>query len=249
LYFWKYWRDTRTQFIGSLIALPALCILFTFIAVKVGDPDAMRKAAPPSSIIRAWSTTTEIIVGGWASIFTLIWGLLLGAASLGEEFKEKTADFLLVRPRARRYWAWMGWWAGVCELTVLAIASVGATFATLVFLTGRVQTWLPLAIILPLALGGAVAFGLTYFMALVARNGRQGLSYGIGLLFIDLLLPAAVYYYWHVDFPSVLGFMMSACKWCGGGPGAFPGGSLALWIAVALAFPFAAQLLLERAEV
>jgi hypothetical protein len=249
MYFWKYWRDTRTQFIGSLIALPALCILFTVVAVKVGDPDAMRKAAPPLSVIRAWSTTTEIIVGGWASIFTLIWGLVLGAASLGEEFKEKTADFLLVRPRDRSYWAWMGWLAGVCELGVMVVAAVGATFATLIYLSGRVQMWLLLATILPLALGGAVAYGLTYFMALVARSGRQGLSYGIGLLVIDLLLPAAVYYYWNVNFPSVLGFMMSACKWCGGTSGGFPGGSLILWIVVALAFPFAAQLLLERAEV
>jgi len=247
MYFWKYWRDTRTQFIGSLIVLPALCILFTVVAVKATGPDAILKGAP--SFAHAWSTTTEIVVGGWASIFTLIWGLLLGAASLGEEFKEKTMDFLLVRPRDRSYWAWMGWLAGVCELSVMVVLAVATTFATLIYLTGRVQTWLLLATILPLALGGAVAYGVTYFMALLARNGRQGQSYGIGLLVIDLLLPAAVYYYWHVSFPSVLGFMMSACKWCGSGPGAFPAGSLVLWIAVALAFPFAAQLLLERAEV
>jgi hypothetical protein len=131
----------------------------------------------------------------------------------------------------------------------MVVVAVAATFATLVFLTGHVQTWWALATILPLALGGAVAYGLTYFMALVARSGRQGLSYSLGILVIDLLLPAAASYYWNVNFPSVLGFMMATCKWATSASEAFPAGALVLWAAIALAFPFAAQLLLERAEV
>jgi len=247
MYFWKCWRCTRTHFIGSLIALPALCVLFTSIFVRFGDPDAMRKAASPS-VIRAWSATTEIILGGWASFFTLMWGLILGASSLGEEFKERTADFLLVRPRHRRYWVWTGWSVGVSELTVMVFLAVGATFGTLLYLTGHVQSWWPLAMTLPLAVGGAVAYGLTYFTTLVVRSGRQGLSYGVGILFINILLPPATSYYWNVNFPSVLGFMMATCKGATSASEAFPAGSLVLWTAIALAFPFAAQLLLERAE-
>jgi hypothetical protein len=100
-----------------------------------------------------------------------------------------------------------------------------------------------------LALGGAVAYGLTYFMTLVARNGQQGLSYGFGILFIDLMLPVAAIYYPNLHLPSVLGFMAGACQWFAGATRAFPAGSLVLWTAIALAFPFAAHLLLERAEV
>ena len=249
MYFWKCWRDSRTLFIDSLIALPALCIIFTVIAVKLGDPDAMRKATPPS-VFQAWSTTTEVVLGGWASLFTLMWGLVLGASSLGEEFKEKTLDFLLVRPRRRRYWVWAGWSVGVCELSAMVLLTVGATFGTLTYLTGHVQTWWPLTTTLPLALGGAVVYGLTYFMTLVARSGRQGLSYGIGILFINLLLPPAVDYYWKTEFHySIFGFMMAACRWVTRASGAFPAGSLVLWVVIALAFPFAAQLVLERAEV
>jgi ABC-type transport system involved in multi-copper enzyme maturation permease subunit len=248
MYLWKCWRDGRTRFIGSVIALPVLFAFVTFIAVKLGDPDAMQKGASPS-VVRAWSTTTEVVFESCASIFTLIWGLMLGAASLGEEFKEKTADFLLVRPRRRRYWAWMGWWAGVCELSVMVGLAVGATFGTVVYLTGHVQTWWPLATILPLALGGTLAYGLTYLMALVARSGRQGLNYGIGILFIYLLLPTVVSHYWNVDLPSIWGFMTAACKWFTTASGAFPVGALLLWTVVALAFPFAAQLVLERREV
>jgi ABC-type transport system involved in multi-copper enzyme maturation permease subunit len=248
MYFWKCWRDNRTHFIVSLIALPALCVFFTVIAVRLGDPDAVRKGTPPS-VIQAWSTTTEFILGGWASVFTLMWGLVLGASGLGEEFKERTADFLLVRPRRRRFWVWAGWSVGVTELSVMVFLAVGATFGTLTYMTGHVHTWRPLATTLPLAIGGTVVYGLTYFMTIVARSGRQGLSYGIGILFIDLLLPSAVSYYWNVNLPSILGFMMGACKWVTSPTAVFPVGGLVLWTLVALAFPVAAQLVLERAEV
>jgi hypothetical protein len=132
----------------------------------------------------------------------------------------------------------------------MAFLAAAATFGTLIYLTGHVQTWWPLATAVPLALGGAVAYGLTYFMTVVARNGLKGLSCGFAIFFIDLLLPvAASYYYPNVNLPSVLRFMLAACQWVAGAPKAFPTGALILWTAIASAFPFAAQLVLERAEV
>jgi ABC-type transport system involved in multi-copper enzyme maturation permease subunit len=172
----------------------------------------------------------------------------MGASGPGEEFKERTADFLLVRPRRRAYWVWTGWSVGVLELGVMAFLTVATTFGTLTYLTGHVQTWWPLATVVPLALGGAVAYGLTYFMTVVARNALQGLTCGFAIFFIDLLLPAAASYYRNVNLPSVFKFMLSACQWVAGTPRAFPTGSLVLWTVIALAFPFAAQLVLERAE-
>lgn len=248
MYLWKCWRDTRAHFIGSLLALPALCVLFTVLYVKLGDPDALRKGTP-TSLAQAWSTVTEFVLGGWAGFFALSWGLVLGSGGLGEEFKERTADFLLVRPRRRRYWVWMGWLVGVCEISAMVILAVAATFGTLVYSTGHLYTWRPLATILPLAVGGSVVYGMTCFMTLIARSGRQGLSYGIGILFIDLLLPAAVYYYWSVNFPSVLGFMMTASHWVTSASWAFPTTALILWSLISLAFPLATQWMLERAEV
>jgi ABC-type transport system involved in multi-copper enzyme maturation permease subunit len=206
-------------------------------------------AAPPSSVSQTWSHATSFVLGGVASLFTLLCGLVMGASGPGEEFKERTADFLLVRPRRRSYWIWTGWFVGVLELSAMVFLAGATTFGTLIYLTGHVQTWRPLATAVPLAIGGAVAYGLTYFMTVVARNGQQGLTYGFGIFFINLLLPAAAIYYRNFHPPSVLEFMLGACKWVAGTSRAFPTGSLVLWIAVALAFPFAAQLLLERAEV
>jgi ABC-type transport system involved in multi-copper enzyme maturation permease subunit len=173
----------------------------------------------------------------------------LGASGVGEEFKERTADFLLTQPRPRRYWIWTGWSVGVSELAVMACLAVGATFGTLTYLTGYVYTWRLLAATLPLIVGGVAVYGLAYFMTVVARHGRQGLSYSIGILFISLLLPFAVYYYWKVNFPSVLGFMIAGCNWVTSTKMAFPIGGLVLWTVIALVFPVAAQLVLERAEV
>jgi ABC-type transport system involved in multi-copper enzyme maturation permease subunit len=207
------------------------------------------RGGPPAAVTHAWSSATSKVLGGVASVFTLLFGLVMGASGPGEEFKERTADFLLVRPRRRSYWVWSWWSVGVLELSAMALLAAVTTFGTLTYLTGHVQTWWPLAAAVPLALGGAVAYGLTYLMTIVARNGREGLSYGFGILFIDLLLPAAAAYYRNVNLPSVLEFMYGACKWIAGTTRAFPAGSLLLWTAIALALPFAAQLLLERAEV
>jgi ABC-type transport system involved in multi-copper enzyme maturation permease subunit len=248
MYFWKCWRDSRSRFVVSVIILQALCVFFSYMEVNFAF-GAMR-GGPPSSVSQTWSHATSFVLGGVASLFTLLCGLVMGASGLGEEFKERTADFLLVRPRRRSYWVWTGWSVGVLELSVMVFLAAATTFGTLTCLTGHLQTWWPLATAMPLALGGAVAYGLTYFMTVVARNGLQGLSYGFVIFFIDLLLPvAASYYYPNVNLPSVLGFMLAACQWVAGAPKAFPTGSLVLWTAIALAFPFAAQLVLERAEV
>ncbi len=242
MYVWKCWRDSRSNFIVRVIALPALCVSLACMEVKF-------HFGPSPSVSQTWSFVTSFVLGGVGSLFTLLWGLAMGASGLGEEFKERTADFLLVRPRRRAYWVWTGWMVGVLELSVMVFLTVATTLGTLIFLTGHLPTWRPLATAVPLALGGVVAYGLTYFMTVVARDGRVGLSYGFGILFIDLMLPVAAEYYHNVNFPSVLGFMYGACKWVAGATRAFPTGSLVLWTAIALALPFAAQLLLERAEV
>lgn len=248
MYAWKCWRDGRGRVIIYLIALPVICVFFTYINIGFNKNQALARSFAPN-VAHAWANNCAFVLGSCASLFTLIWALFLGASSLGEEFKEKTAEFLLVRPRPRSYWVWMGWSVGVGEISVTVFAAVAATFGALACFTGHVPSWRPLAIALPLALGGAVIYGMTCFMTIVARSGREGLSYGLGILVIHLVLPIAVSYYWKVDVPSVLGFMIGASKWIVGIARDFPFGSLVLWTAVALVFPFASQLLLQRADV
>ena len=248
MYFWKCWRDSKTHFILRLIAVFAVCLLVTIIIAKVEGLTGAKKGSA-GLVLRTWSVASEGVLGICTSLFTLFTALTSGASGVGEEFKERTADFLLTQPRRRCYWIWTGWSVGVSELAVMVLLAVGATFGTLTYLTGYVYTWRLLAATLPLIVGGAAVYGLTYLMTVVARNGRQGFSYGIGILFISLLLPLAVYYYSKVNFPSVLDFMIAGCKWVTNPTTVFPVGGLVLWTVIALVFPVAAQLVLERAEV
>jgi len=221
-------------------------LFFTLIMVKTGG-----KNVNPllwKDIPQLWSRTTEFVLGAYGSLLTTIWALALGSASLGEEFQKGTAEFLLSRPRRRWYWVWIGWAAGVCEMAVAAFVVVGATLGTLAWFSGYVYTWRILAAALPITIGGAAIYGLAYFLTVVARSRGQGLSYSIGIMFIHILLPAAVQRYWHIHVPSIMEFMGHASKSIGTGSGPSHAGAYLGWTLVALAFPLATQLLVERAE-
>ena len=114
MYVWKCWRDTRSRFVTSVIALTALCVFLTYMEVRFGA--GVTRGGPPQAVTHAWSSVTRVVLGGVASLFTLFLGLLMGVSGPGEEFKERTADFLLVRPRPRSYWVWTSWSVGVLEL-------------------------------------------------------------------------------------------------------------------------------------
>jgi hypothetical protein len=122
------------------------------------------------------------------------------------------------------------------------------TFVALSFLSGYVYTWRLLATTLSLFVGAAAVYSLTFFLTVLARSGEHGVSYGLGILVIDLLLPIAGHF-WHVHLSSVGSFILAGCEWATSPTLAFPLGKLAIYTVVALAFPLAAQLILERAEV
>lgn len=248
MYFWKCWRESRAQFIAGLVVIVAICCSFAIPVAKFGSPEMVKAGVSPS-IAQVWSSVTRMILGAWGSMLILIFGLVLGSTGLGKEFDRRTVSFLFTRPRYRRYWVWTGWSAGVSELVVVALLGVGITSGLLVFLTGHFYTWRVLAVVPGLALGGAVAYGLTCFMAVVTRSGRQGLSYAIGILFVAIMVPGMARYFWNIDMPSLWNFMIAMCEWAAATAHSFPFGALILWTIVALAFPLAAQLLVERAEV
>jgi hypothetical protein len=245
MYFWKCWRDTRSRFIFFLIVVTAVCVFFTIILATRGGPNDVQTSA---GVLRLWPFAAKAVLGMFGSILTLLAALTLAVSGMGEEFKGQTLGFLLTRPRRRRYWVWTCWAVGVCELGGVVLFAVVATFVALRFLSGYVYTWRLLAATLPLFVGAVAVYSLTYLLTVLARNGEQGISYGMGILLVDLFLPLAGYY-WHVHLSSVMDFMVAGCEWAASPTLAFPLGKLVIYTVVALAFPLAAQLLLERAEV
>jgi hypothetical protein len=87
---------------------------------------------------------------------------------------------------------------------------------------------------------------------------RERLSHGFGILVVSLLLPLVELQLspllWRLShghalhLPSVLSVMWAGCEWVITSAGGFPTGTFVFYGLLALAFPFAAQLLLERAE-
>jgi ABC-type transport system involved in multi-copper enzyme maturation permease subunit len=238
MYFWKCWRDTRSRFIFFLIVITAVGVFFTVIL--------SRKDLPDRGVVYLWSEVATVL-GVLCSILALLAALSMAAPSIGQEFKEQTLGFLLTRPRRRRYWIWTCWAVGACELGLVIFVAVVATFGTVSFVSGRVYTWRLLVATLPMFTGAVAVYSLTYLLTVLARSIEQGISYGLGILIVDLCLPL-VGLYWHVHLSSVMSFMMAGCAWAASPKLAFPLGQLAIYAAVALAFPLAAQLVLERAE-
>jgi len=239
MYIWKCWGDTRSRFIFFLIVITAVGVFFTIILVPI---DVQK-----GSVVHLWSDVADVL-GVFCSILALLAALSLAAPSIGQEFKEQTLGFLLTRPRRRRYWIWTCWAVGVCELGVVIFIAVVATFGTLSFVSGRVYTWRLLVATLPMFIGTVAVYSLTYLLTVLTRSSEQGISYGMGILVIDLVIPL-VGLYWHVHLFSVMSFIIAGCRWAASPKLAFPLGQLAIYAAVALAFPLAAQLVLERAEV
>lgn len=257
MYFWKCWRDLRGRFIVFLTVLPMMVIFLAVVASIVSVSPAwksgthgwkfVRSVRGAGHIANAWDNTFRFGLEGSCSPLIVLAGLNLGAMGAGQEFEQGTIDFLLTRPRRRRYFIWAGWAFGALELLTIATLTVLAGFATLVYLTGAVYAWKLLGLVVPLFILGAVAFSLTYFLSTLARNTRTGFSLGLGLVLMSVLLPPAIGYWWPIHAPSLTDLFMAG-NWAMDARARFPVGSVVGWGVVAVVFGIAAQVFFERAE-
>lgn len=242
MYAWKWWRENRKRAITYLILLVGLAVLFAWNAsTQPLRPGDWAHQIPAAELWR-------IALIGFGSIIVAFAGLGLGASGVGEEFAQGTVEFLLTRPRRRRYFVWTGWATGLATLFTMIALAVLASFVTLVYVMKSAGNWKLLAIIVPLFVLGAVVYSLTYLMTALVKSGRKGLNLTLGLILIDLLLPVAVHMRWQIVLPSFVD-VLEASKWATV-PGAhFPLMVILGWSLVALVFPLATQFLFERAEV
>lgn len=255
MYVWKCWQDSRTRFIFFLILVLGCCVPFTILVARPGGFIDFQRGGPVSGVLHLWSRVATGVLGACVSLIALLAALVLAPLSIGEEYREQTLGFLFSRPRRRRYLAWVCWSVGACELLALISAAVIGTFAALTYVSGYVYTWRLLAATLPLFVGGVAVYSMTYLLTVLARNGEKAISYGMGILLINLFLPmveATLRHLWHVHavhLPSVLSLMWAGCEWVTSPIQTFPVGQLVFYVVLALAFPAIAQLILERREV
>ena len=227
MYVWKCWRDTRFFFlvflIGAAIVMPvaAVVCLGTGLIEEFG--------------VDAFQSTLGLILMAVA--------LGLGAIGAIHEFGDKTAQFLFSKPRSRAYFVWASWAVGASELLAVALVYFLAGWMTLAHYSknpfhsavfGSVTT----GQIVEDVITALYAYSITFSLTAVLRNGLKGLGASMGMVFGLPLFAIAVRWRWHINVPippdaiGSLSLMVSRI----------------IWMFVALFLVFAAQMIIERAE-
>ena len=248
MYAWKCWRETRWLFFGYLAGLLACgfgTVLFRILRYR--DPNlgwAVKWNWTPEAALGVWlETIGGLAGGGW--IVIIFAGLTLGAATVGDEFQQKTLEFLLTRPRGRRYFIWTNWLVGVFEVLAMCVAAGATTMLLLLLATRTLATWKIWAILPILFVTATVFFSLTYFLTTVVRSGREGSAYALATVLVYAAASLALERYGMKTLPAISNLLVAALK----PEEVYPLGALAGWMVVALAFPLVSQWIFERAEI
>lgn len=253
MYLWKYWRETRIVFGASLLAIAVLFVLILreHLVIDNRRPDQLFMVLPLSLYLQA----IPISFLGW----------LLGSFGVGRDLGERSGSYLFSRPKSRARFVWMDWGFGISQLLVIVVAINLALWFQIhrvlaaagepsnidfVFL-GKAM---PLGLIFCLTCCAAfllagLIFSLTYFSTVLIKSSK-GAMLAAGCLLGYLILGAMVKHYWPgFELPGLLlrEFQFSHHTFAGFAD--HLGLSMAIRAVIILLFPFAAQFVLEKADI
>jgi len=270
MYFWKFWQDTRRSvfiYLGALILSGMIWVLrASHIRKFFYLPPASNAALLPSfmpAIIASGSWRAELEITFYVTYMcALVMAFIIGGNGIGADIGKGTGDFLLTRPRSRRYFVWAGWTSGVVELFSVLLFTVLFVFASNWYVLHWQWNLVPspmhfalgygkfLDVPLMLAtifLSAGVMYGLTYFFSVVLRNGPRGIVWSLAIVLGYAFIAINLEIYKHISLP---GLMLSELAsqpikhWY-----LAPVTQAIGWTVVALAAPVAAQFALERSDV
>lgn len=249
MYLWKCWRESRLFFILSA----ALFVLLTANYLAVG----VFQDTDPAQIAVLGGITAFVMLG-----CLVVW--YFGQTGLGRHFNQNAGDFLLTRPRLRRFLVWSEWGFGISQAALL-IAITGISFyigghlpTIQVGHNGQMTTVTPasqlplLPVILLTALSLILLAGLlvslAQFFSFLLRNGGYGLTAGLAAIIIYLAGASYLARYRDIHLPNLFFVSFHAGEHS---ITLAPGFALQLLarIAVVLAFPLLTQLILERVDI
>ncbi len=274
MYFWKCWRDTRRAFsIYLILAVGGTLLWF------IGMNHALQHASvgtPPEEAL--WFL---VVSGGLAFglPFAAVMGLGLGSRSVGTEVGGEGGDFLMTRPRSRKYFVWVGWTVGLAEIAILLAVTAVLALAALYYEGGPIWRHMPVAthfgpatqastggqavnisllltvVDIPLLLASVailafVVHGLTYFLSVLTRSGRRAVTYSLLLILAFWTCVNLLNRWGHFSLPNIATISLYRTH-LQGPPTWYLAPELQLigWLLLAVAFPAAAQLVLERSDI
>lgn len=258
MYLWKCWRDTRVSFLIYLILSTSLTLLW-FAGIRRGLPRTLINVSPPEIL---WF---EIVTGAvvFGSLFAPVIGLTLGSRNIGTDLAKGSGDFLITRPRSRKYFIWAGWGVGIAEILIVLFVNSFVALAVVYFQGGPIWRHIPTAasaglaqllaavnvplLIASVLLTAIVLYGLTYFLSVLTRSGQRAIVYSLAVVFAYSIVGSLLSRWTHASLPTLAFYKISAGAsqvWY-----MAPRLQLLEWVICTLAFPAAAQLILDRSEI
>jgi ABC-type transport system involved in multi-copper enzyme maturation permease subunit len=138
MYIWKCWRDTRVSFFVYLMLSASLTLLW-FAGIRQWLRSAPINVSPLESL---WF---EIVTGAVAfgSLLAPVIGLTLGSRNIGTDLAKGSGDFLITRPRSRKYFIWAGWGVGIAEILTVLLVTGLVTLVVVYFQGGSIWRHIP----------------------------------------------------------------------------------------------------------
>ena len=254
MYLWKYWRESRITFAVGLLLVGLL--LWAVLKIHLGGLHRL-----PGDVSKQNLAQLYLVIAAPLTLLVGFLGLRFGSFGVGRDLGEGSGSFLFSRPRTRAFFVWSDWVYGMTQLLLIVLAA-NAMLAwaihriapdTAVILMSR-QPVSMLAIFClhctsGLLLAGLI-FGLIYFSSVLAR--RHGVQLAIGaVLTFEFFKPVVQHYWPQIILPNftLTEFSFTLSPTMPAGFADHLGLSIALRAALALAFPIAAQLLLQQRDI
>jgi len=260
MYLWKYWRESRITFAVGM-ALVGL-LLWGMLKMHVGYPGpatGYSQNGVPLNTSQSMPPQMYLLI---TSILTLPLGFLalrFGSFGVGRDLGEGSGGFLFSRPSPRSFFVWSDWSYGMAQLLLLVLAAN----AVLAFCFHRIapdsdpvliagQPFSMFSIFCLHCVAGllltGLLFGLTYFTSVLVKS--RGVLLTIGVIVGYTIGKSIVKHYWpDITLPDVTLSEFSASRFGVAGFADHLGIEIALRSALVLAFPIAAQLLLQQRDV
>jgi ABC-type transport system involved in multi-copper enzyme maturation permease subunit len=252
MYLWKYWRESRITFAVGM-ALVGL-MLWGVLKIPVGSLLQSNQNNGPVNPAQLYLVVAAVLTFPLAFL-----ALLFGSFGVGRDLGQGSGSFVFSRPRSRAFFVWSDWGYGLAQLLlivlaanlVLALAIRRAAFDSGPILLAGEPVPMASVFLLHCASGLlliGLMFGLTYFTSVLVKG--RGVLLAIGVILVYLIAKSVVKYKWpSITLPDLTLTEFTMIPTGGASFADHLGLEIALRSAVALAFPVAAQLLLQQRDV
>lgn len=245
MFFWKCWRDTRFSFFGYLTTLVALSTFMTLIPSMDHRGDFEWNIVREAKEIPAIRQAAMMSLSTLGMIVLALAGMALGSGAIGRERKTGGLEFLLTRPRTRKYVLWGNWAFGCTQLLAIILASVMSVFLMSLWLTRGEPVYRLWLLVPGLMIAGTVFYGLSFCMTMLLGDGQKGLSVAV---LVAVLYGTALMWSLTTILESI-SMRQALLRWAVDGTGSPWNLAAGVWVLLALAFPAIAWWRFSRLDV